>query len=123
FLEGGSVSLENSDFSRMLRGEIPPPPVVTLLGGHIDRVDREGGVLQARYQAQASFSNPAGQVQGGMLCAMLDDLCAALVDATVMPGEGVATLNLNTSFLRPAAVGELAGEARMIRRGREICYV
>lgn len=117
------MSLEDSYFSRMLRGEIPPPPVATLLGGRIDSVNREDGILRARYQAEAAFCNPAGQVQGGMLCAMLDDLCAAMVDATVMPDEAVATLNLNTSFLRPAEVGELVGEATMIRRGREICYV
>lgn len=117
------MSRDHSYFNRMLRGELPPPPVFTLLGGTIDAVDAAAGVLRARYQGAESFRNPADQVQGGMLCAMLDDLCAAAVDATVEAGQSVATLNLNVSFLRPAQVGELQGEARVIRRGREIAYV
>ncbi len=107
----------------MLRGEVPPPPVVTLLGGRIEHVDAEAGELRAHYEGADSFRNPAGQIQGGMLCAMLDDLCGAMVDATVDEGQAVATLNLNVSFLRPAVVGSLQGQAQLLRRGRDIAYV
>ncbi len=113
----------NSYFGRMLRGEIPPPPVHTLLGARIDAVDATAGTLTASYEAQADFRNPAGTVQGGMLGAMLDDLTASLVDAALEAGQGVATLSLNVSFLRPAKVGTLQGEAHMLRRGREVCHV
>ena len=113
----------NGYFSRMLRGETPRPPVLTLLGSQIDAVDAAAGTLSATYQAQADFRNPAGTVQGGMLSAMLDDLTASLVDATLSAGQGVATLNLNVSFLRPAHVGPLQGEARLLRRGRDVCHV
>ncbi len=113
----------NGYFSRMLRGETPRPPVLTLLGSQIDAVDAAAGTLSATYQAQADFRNPAGTVQGGMLSAMLDDLTASLVDATLSVGQGVATLNLNVSFLRPARVGPLQGEARLLRRGRDVCHV
>mgnify|MGYP000267000655 CR=1 FL=1 len=109
--------------SRMLRGETPRPPVLTLLGSQIDAVDAAAGTLSATYQAQADFRNPAGTVQGGMLSAMLDDLTASLVDATLSAGQGVATLSLNVSFLRPAHVGSLQGEARLLRRGRDVCHV
>jgi uncharacterized protein (TIGR00369 family) len=110
-------------FSRMLSGDVPPPPVATLLGGVVTQLDLQVGLLRARYTATDAFLNPAGTVQGGMLSAMLDDLTACLLDASLMAGEGVATLNLNVSFLRPAAVGELTGEARFIRRGRSVCHV
>jgi uncharacterized protein (TIGR00369 family) len=110
-------------FSRMLRGETPKPPVLRLLGICIEQVDAAAGTLRASYQAPQDFLNPAGTVQGGMLSAMLDDLTASLVDATLTSGQGVATLNLNVSFLRPARVGQLTGEARMLRRGRDVCHV
>lgn len=113
----------NSYFSRMLRGETPSAPVLTLLDSRIDAVDAAAGTLSASYEAPANFRNPAGTVQGGMLSAMLDDLTASLVDATLMAGQGVATLNLNVSFLRPAQVGALKGEARLLRRGRDVCHV
>lgn len=117
------MSDPNSTFNRMQRGELAPPPVFTLLGGAIRHVDAEGGTLDMDYMANASFLNPAATVQGGMLCAMLDDLCATLVDATLQAGEGVATLNLNTAFLRPALPGSVQGQARIVRRGRDICFV
>ncbi|MFM7013047.1 MAG: PaaI family thioesterase [Betaproteobacteria bacterium] len=113
----------NGYLSRMLRGEVERPPVLTLLGSRIDAVDAAAGTLSATYQAQADFRNPAGTVQGGMLSAMLDDLTASMVDATLAAGKGVATLNLNLSFLRPAQVGTLQGEARMLRLGRDVCHV
>lgn len=117
------MSEPNSYFNRMRRGEIAPPPVTTLLGGVIESVDAEAGRLRADYVGSSRFANPAGQVQGGMLCAMLDDLTASLVDATLAAGEAVATLNLNVSFLRPARPGPLQGEATVVRRGRDICHV
>jgi uncharacterized protein (TIGR00369 family) len=113
----------NSYFHRMMRGETPKPPVLTLLGSHIQAVDVSAGTLSASYEAHDQFRNPANTVQGGMLGAMLDDLTASLVDATLDAGQGVATLNLNVSFLRPARVGSLQGEARLLRRGRDVCHV
>lgn len=113
----------HSYFSRMLRGEVARAPVLTLLGSRIDAVDTAAGTLSATYEALPDFRNPAGSVQGGMLSAMLDDLTASLVDATLAAGQGVATLNLNVSFLRAAQMGTLLGAARMLRRGRDVCYV
>lgn len=110
-------------FGRVRRGELPPPPVSTTLGGAITHVDLEAGTLESSYLAGEGFLNPAGQVQGGMLGAMLDDLTAFLVTATLAEGEHCATLNLNLSFLRPARAGALHGRARLVRRGREVYHV
>ncbi len=110
-------------FSRMLRGEVPRTPVLSLLGGEVESVDAEAGTLRARYVGRDEFRNPAGLVQGGMLSAMLDDVTASLVDATLTTGQGVATLSLNVSFMRPAHVGPIEAEASMMRRGKDICHV
>lgn len=117
------MSESQSNFDRMRRGELTPPPVFTLLGGIIRKVDAEAGLLLADYTAAPSFLNPAGGVQGGMLCAMLDDLTAGLVHGELVAEQAVATLGLNVSFLRPAKPGALQGEANFMRRGREICHV
>ena len=110
-------------FSRMLRGEVPRTPVLSLLGGEVESVDAEAGTLRARYVGRDEFRNPAGLVQGGMLSAMLDDVTASLVDAPLTTGQGVATLSLNVSFMRPAHVGPIEAEASMMRRGKDICHV
>jgi uncharacterized protein (TIGR00369 family) len=110
-------------FARMQRGEVPPPPVAGLLGEVIRAVDVQAGTLQADYLADERFANPAGGVQGGMLGAMLDALTAGLVDATLQPGEVVATLSLNLQFMGPARPGALQGRAWLGKRGREVCFV
>lgn len=109
-------------FHRMRRGETPAPPVAGLLGERIIAVDAEAGTLQADYTADARFSNPAGGVQGGMLCAMLDALAAGVVDATLRPGEVVATLSLSTQFVGGAKPGAIQGRAWIGKRGRDICF-
>ena len=110
-------------FHRMHRGDVPPPPVAGLLGERILAVDVQAGTLTSEYEAGADFANPAGGVQGGMLGSMLDALTAGVVDATLQPGEVVATLGLNLQFLGPARVGTLQGRAWLTKRGREICHV
>jgi uncharacterized protein (TIGR00369 family) len=120
--EFATMASENY-FTDMMRGDAPAPPVSAHLGGRITAVDVEAGTLESAYQATPAFLNPAGQVQGGMLSAMLDDVTAFLVTATLRQGEACATLNLNVSFLRPAMAGPLLGRARLERRGRDICHV
>lgn len=107
----------------MLPGR-PAPPIATLLGGRLLALDTTAGTLAAEYEATAAFLNPAGTVQGGMLAAMLDDLCAAVVDARASEGGGgVVTLTLNLSFLAPARPGRLQGRSAIVGGGRSICYV
>lgn len=106
----------------MLPGR-PTPPIATLLGGRLVALDAAAGTLATDYQATEAFLNPGGTVQGGMLAAMLDDLCGALVDARAGEGRGVVTLNLNLSFLAPARPGRLQGRSRIVGGGRSICYV
>jgi len=113
----------NSYFARMQRGEATAPAVSTLLGSQITEVDLGAGTLESEYTATEDFLNPAGQVQGGMLGAMLDDVTAFLVTATLAENEHCATLNLNISFLRPASAGLIVGRSRLVRRGKGVCHV
>jgi uncharacterized protein (TIGR00369 family) len=99
------------------------PPITQTLGGRVRSASPEEGLLTLDYVATDAFLNPAGQVQGGILGAMLDDVTASLVTATLEAGESCATLNLNVSFLRAAKPGALAGRARLVRRGRDVCHV
>ena len=111
---------ENPALTR-LYGANGAPPITTTLGATFLSLGDDA--LEAEYVGTPAFRNPAGQVQGGMLCAMLDDVTATLVTATLAEGEHCATLNLNTSFLRAAKPGKLIGRATLVRRGRGVCNV
>jgi uncharacterized protein (TIGR00369 family) len=43
--------------------------------------------------------------------------------AMLAAGEIAPTLNLNVSFERPAKVGTLSGKGRVLRRGRDVCFL
>lgn len=106
---------------RLRATNLQPPPITTTLGGEF--LALRDDALEAVYVGTAAFLNPAGHVQGGILCAMLDDVTATLVTSTLAAGEHCATLSLNTSFLRPARSGTLNGRATLVRRGRGVCNV
>ena len=99
------------------------PPAAKMLGREVVEIDQVNGGAVLRFRALPEFLNRHGTVQGGILCAMLDDVTAFLVTATLGPAESCATLNLNVSFLRAAKAGTLQGRARLERRGKDVCNV
>lgn len=105
---------------KIMDGEVAPPPISTTLGNRIVSLDIEAGRIECEYQALPAFANPAGQVQGGMLAAMLDDVTALLCMAALGEGMHCATLNLNVSFLRPAKPGLITGRAKLVRQGARV---
>lgn len=87
-------------------------------------------VSQAERRVEVAFDaradllcNPMGQVQGGYVCAMLDECMsvAGLVASgmtSVMP-----TLEMKTSFFRPAMPGPLRGVGTVARWGKTIAFL
>ena len=108
---------------KIMDGEQAPPPIGTTLGTTIVSLDVERGCIECEYQGLPTFANPAGQIQGGMLAAMLDDVTALLSMGSLAEGQHCATLNLNVSFLRPARPGLITGVATLVRRGSRVVNV
>ena len=105
---------------QIIDGDMAPPPISSTLGGKIVSLDIGTGSIECEYLGAAAFRNPAGQVQGGMLAAMLDDVTALLLMSTLADGQHCATLNLNVSFVRSAVPGTIVGRASLVRRGARI---
>ena len=110
-------------FWKIMRGELPQPRAAETLGISFEHVDGEAGRVEVQFQGKSEFTNPAGNIQGGFLAAMLDDTMGPALLATLSAGEFAPTLNLNVSFHRPAAVGTLLGKGRVVRRGRDVCFL
>jgi uncharacterized protein (TIGR00369 family) len=110
-------------FWRIMNGELPPPDVAKTLGIAFKAVDAEAGTIEVEFQAKPEFTNPAGNIQGGFLAAMLDDTMGPALAATLARGEFAPTLNLNVSFEQPAKVGAILGKGRVVKRGREVCFL
>lgn len=82
-------------------------PAAALLGREVIEIDREAGVVRLRYRARPEFANRHGTVQGGMLAAMLDSATGVALVAQLPPDQTAVTTRLDTSFVRPAAVGPI----------------
>ncbi len=103
----------------MVRGELPPPPIMHTL-------DMEGFELvdEARVaftmRAKEFHYNPIGSVHGGVIATLLDSAVGCAVHSTLPAGWGYTSLDLTTKYLRPATVdsGLLRAEGTVISRGR-----
>ncbi len=114
---------KNSFFWKMVDGRLPPPPCAKTLGIEFAEIDGERGMVEVNFEARPEFLNPAGNVQGGFLAAMLDDTMGPALTATLESSEFAPTVSLNVQFHRPAKVGPLKGTGRVLLRGREVCQL
>ncbi|MDQ0466562.1 uncharacterized protein (TIGR00369 family) [Caulobacter ginsengisoli] len=98
--------------------DAPPPltPAASLLGREVLEIDLKERLARVAYLARDEFANRHGTVQGGFLAAMLDSACGIAVTADLPEGMTAVTRRLDTSFIRPARIGRLIVEARVIRR-------
>lgn len=110
-------------FSDIVAGRAPPPPAARLLGWRFISFDPAAGTLCVSFEAKDGFLNPAGIVQGGILAAMLDETMSPTVAAVAAEEVFAQTLEMKVSFLRPAQIGQITGEGRIVRRGREIAFL
>ncbi len=110
-------------FWDVINGRREPPPAAVLLGWELEAVDPDAGTIELSFTAKEEFLNPAGQVQGGFLAAMLDDTLGPALVATLSDGEWAPTISLNVQFVRAAKPGKLRSRGRVVRRGRDIAFL
>jgi uncharacterized protein (TIGR00369 family) len=117
------AGVREGPFWDVIEGRREPPPAGVLLGWELVAIDPEEGTIETAFVADERFLNPAGQVQGGFLAAMLDDTMGPALVATIEPGHWAPTLDLQIQFIKPALPGRLRGSGRVVRRGREIAFM
>ena len=98
------------------------PPGSETLGFRLVRVEQARLEVEAAFEGRREFCNPMGVIQGGFLTAMLDD--AMSVAGLVASGmtHVMPTLEMKTSFLRPAPPGPLFAVGRVLKWGRTIAF-
>jgi len=89
---------------RAVAGEVPPPPVATLIGFRMTAI--EPGQSRFELDADARHHNPMGTLHGGVLCDIADVAMGSAYASMLEEGESFTTLELKINFLRPAPSGE-----------------
>jgi uncharacterized protein (TIGR00369 family) len=99
------------------------PECAKTLGIEIQGFNPETLEVTILAQGRNEFRNPMGAIQGGFLCAMLDDAMAlAAVFASDFQSV-VPTLEMKVSFYAPAQPGQVRGVGRVAKAGKTIMFL
>ncbi len=93
------------------------------LGAEFLDGDAAAGWIRIRYQGVPAFDNSSGQIQGGILAAMLDNVMSRAVGQRLDDGQVIQTLEMKTTFVGPAPIGPVIGEGQIVRHGRSIVFL
>ncbi len=104
-----------------LRGEIPPPPIATLIGFTLTSIAPGQAVVE--FEATGRHANPMGTLHGGVLCDIADAAMGMAYASTLEEGETFTTLELKINFLKPVRTGKLGAVGHVVKRGRTVGLV
>ncbi|MDP2213051.1 PaaI family thioesterase [Phenylobacterium sp.] len=108
--------------ARFLRTKNQPTGSQTL-GFQMVAVNQAQKMVEVAFDAKAGLLlNPMKQIQGGYLCAMLDEAMSVACMVASGMTHVAPTLEMKTSFLRPAMPGQIKGIGRVLKWGRSIAF-
>ena len=117
------VTARSGPFWDAVEGRVPIPRAASTLGFELLGADPDAGTLDVAFTATEDFTTPLGEILGGFLAAMLYDTVGPTLLATLQPHEFISTLDLQTTFLRPARPGRLLGRGRIVHRDDDLAVV
>ena len=104
-------------FQKMIAGEMPPPPLVALLG--LKLVEAEAGRVTFIGVAREEFYNGMGVAHGGFAATMLDSALGCAINTMMPAGRVFTTIDLQIHYTRPLRreAGELRCTATVVHVG------
>lgn len=117
------TTMSGLDYMRaLLAGEVPPPPIVTLMNMTLIGVDTGTATFTA--QPDESHYNPIGAVHGGFACTVLDSAAGCAVQTTLPHGFGYTSLEIKVNYLKglTTATGPLTAIGRVIKPGKRVAF-
>ena len=120
--ESGEALTDEAILERFLRTKNQPTGSQTL-GFRMVSVSQEKMEVEVSFDARAELlANPMKQVQGGYLCAMLDECMSVACMVASKMTHVAPTVEMKTSFFRPATFGPIKGVGRVVRWGRTLAF-
>jgi uncharacterized protein (TIGR00369 family) len=113
--------LSGLDYVRAIfGGELPPPPIATLMG--FRGVEAEPGRAVFEMEAGPQHYNPIGSVHGGVALTLLDSAMGCAIHTLLEQGVGYTTIEVKTNFVRPirADTGVIRCEGTVLHAGTRV---
>src|SRR6476469_8596630 len=110
------------EYVRAMGRSLPMPPIASVVDFRVTTV--ELGQIELTATTDESLLNPAGFVQGGVLCTLMDVAMGIAVHTTLDPGLVAVSIELKVSFLEPLSYdgGEVRVTAQVLKRGRRVSF-
>jgi uncharacterized protein (TIGR00369 family) len=99
-----------------VNGRVPMPRAAATLGFEFIAADVEAGTIELAFQATEVFTNPAGNVLGAFLAAMLYDTVGPALLATLEADQFQSTSVLTVQFIRACRPGRITAKGRVVER-------
>ena len=115
------LQLSGMDYVQAIfAGELPPPPISTLMG--FRGVEAEPGRAVFEMEPGPQHYNPIGSVHGGIALTLLDSAMGCAVHTTLEAGVGYTTIEVKTNFVRAitADTGVIRCEGIVIHKGSRV---
>lgn len=111
------------ELQRLSKGKIARlPPCVQLLQGNPLEVDA-GQKVTHLFPVSEQFTNAVGSMQGGFITAAFDNVFGHL-GYMISAGRQIATLDINTTFIRPVFPGDqLRITVHLKHCGKTVAYM
>ena len=98
------------------------PGASSFLGWELIDLDVKIGWCEAHFTGTGVMANPGGNMQGGFISAMLDDVMS-IAACIVQPTYGMApTLQMTTNFLRPVPLAKVRVRGEVVRAGKSAVH-
>jgi uncharacterized protein (TIGR00369 family) len=107
----------------LIRAFLPASPFARRLGLEIEHLDADGAALRLPFDAEhATFGDT---VHGGAIATLIDTagMVAAWGDDEPTERPAGATVSMAVDYVSAARGTDLVARARVVRRGRSLCFV
>jgi uncharacterized protein (TIGR00369 family) len=117
------VSLTDDQIRALLRDPARHPPSARHLGFELLDFSVSEGWAEIAFTPRPEFANPQGTVQGGFVCAMLDDAMGVTASISQRFDILVPTLQISVSYLRPTPLSRVVARGEVLRMGASTAHL
>jgi len=106
---------------RLVRGELPAPPIAQLIGFRMMEVALGHSVMEM--DADGRHANPMGTLHGGVVCDLSDAAMGTAMATTLEADETFTTIDLNAKYFKPVWKARLRATATVSKRTRSLGHI
>jgi uncharacterized protein (TIGR00369 family) len=117
------MPLSDDQIRALMRDPANFPPCARHLGFELIDFSVDGRWAEVAFTPRAEFANPQGTVQGGFVCAMLDDTMGFTASISQRFDILVPTLQVSVSYLRPTPMTRVIGRGEVLRLGQATAHL